>query len=250
MKEKYNFIFGIRASIEAIEAGKTIDKILVKKGLNNELFSELFTLIKQHNIPFQYVPIEKLNRVTRKNHQGIVSYISPVEFVDIQLLVPRIYELGKTPLILILDGITDTRNLGAIARSAECAGVDAIVIPTKGSALITADAVKTSAGALHYIPICRVENLKKTILFLMNSGIQIVAASEKSNQNFYEIDYSKPTAFVMGSEDKGISNDIIKVADEMVKIPMQGKISSLNVSVASSLFIFEAVRQREILNKN
>lgn len=248
MKDKLNYIFGIRAAIEAIDAGKTLDKILIKRGLKGELFNELFKLIRQHNISFQYVPVEKLNRVTRKNHQGIIGFISFIEFTELENLIPQIYEIGKNPLLLVLDGITDTRNFGAIARSAECAGVNGLIMPTKGSAQITADAVKTSAGALHTIPVCRVENLKKALTFLMNSGIQIVAATEKSNKLIYDVNYEKPTAFVMGSEDKGISDEILKFADELVKIPMKGKISSLNVSVAASVLIFEAVRQRELNN--
>jgi 23S rRNA (guanosine2251-2'-O)-methyltransferase len=249
VKDKLNYIFGIRAAIETIEAGKTIDKILIKRGLKGELYNELFKIVRQNDIPFQYVPIEKLNRITRKNHQGVIAFVSSIEYVQLDNLVPQIYEIGENPLLLILDGVTDTRNLGAIARSAECAGVNGIIIPTKGAAMVTADAIKTSAGALNIIPVCRVENLKNTMTFLMESGIQIVAATEKSTQTFYEIDYTKPTAFVMGSEDKGISNEIIKLADHLVKIPLKGKISSLNVSVAASVMVFEAVRQRENLDK-
>jgi len=249
VKETSNYIFGIRAAIEAIEAGKTIDKILVKKGLSSELYNELFKLVREKSIPFQYVPIEKLNRITRKNQQGIIAFVSSIDFTELENLIPHIYEKGETPLLLILDGITDTRNFGAIARSAECAGVNGIIIPAKGSAQITPDAIKTSAGALHIIPVCKVESLKKSLKYMMDSGIQIVAATEKSNKLMYDVNYIKPTAIVMGSEDTGISGEIIKFADELVKIPLKGKIASLNVSVAASVIIFEAVRQREFAEK-
>lgn len=241
---KEDFVFGTRAVIEAIKNGKTIDKILIKKGLSNELFSELHQLIKQYQITTQFVPVEKINRVTRKNHQGVLAFISPVDFHNIEDILPGIYEDGKTPLFLILDQITDVRNFGAIARSAECAGVHAIIIPDKGMAQIGADAVKTSAGAIHNIPICRVKNITDTISFLQASGIRVIAATEKGKKLYTQSDLTMPLGIVMGSEDTGVSNQILRIADEQLKIPIVGKIESLNVSVSAALMIYEAVRQR------
>ncbi len=242
--DKEDFLFGTRAVIEAIKKGKTIDKILIKKGLRNELISELQQLIKESEIGVQYVPIEKINRITRKNHQGVLAFISPIEFDNIETVIPGIYEEGKTPLLLVLDQITDVRNFGAIARSAECAGVQAIIIPEKGMARIGADAVKTSAGAIHNIPICKTNNLYHTVRFLKDSGIKIVAATEKGDKLYSNADMKSPLAIVMGSEDTGVSAQILKLADEQLKIPILGQIESLNVSVSAALMIYEAVRQR------
>ena len=244
MKESEKGIFGLRPVIEAIEAGKTVDKLFVQKGLQGEIFYELRKLITEYEIPTQYVPLEKLNRLTRKNHQGIFAFLSPIEFHDIESLLPQIYESGKNPFILILDRVSDVRNFGAIARTAECVGVDAIIVPHKGSASINADAVKTSTGALYNIPVCKEANLKKTIQFLKNSGIQVVGATEKAAEFMYEADYSVPTAILMGSEEDGISDDLLKVADRIVKLPMFGTTSSLNVSVACGVFMYEVIRQR------
>ena len=242
--DKEDFLFGTRAVIEAIKKGKTIDKILIKKGLRNELISELQQLIKESEIGIQYVPIEKINRITRKNHQGVLAFISPIEFDNIETVIPGIYEEGKTPLLLVLDQITDVRNFGAIARSAECAGVQAIIIPEKGMARIGADAVKTSAGAIHNIPICKTNNLYHTVRFLKDSGIKIVAATEKGDKLYSNADMKSPLAIVMGSEDTGVSAQILKLADEQLRIPILGQIESLNVSVSAALMIYEAVRQR------
>nr|WP_319997331.1 23S rRNA (guanosine(2251)-2'-O)-methyltransferase RlmB [uncultured Draconibacterium sp.] len=242
--DKEDFLFGTRAVIEAIKKGKTIDKILIKKGLRNELISELQQLIKESEIGVQYVPIEKINRITRKNHQGVLAFISPIEFDNIETVIPGIYEEGKTPLLLVLDQITDVRNFGAIARSAECAGVQAIIIPEKGMARIGADAVKTSAGAIHNIPICKTNNLYHTVRFLKDSGIKIVAATEKGDKLYSNADMKSPLAIVMGSEDTGVSAQILKLADEQLRIPILGQIESLNVSVSAALMIYEAVRQR------
>lgn len=239
-----DFIFGIRAVIEAIKSGKEIEKVLIKKGLRGELFGELFSLVKELRIPFQYVPIEKIDRVTRKNHQGIVAYTSPIEYKNIEEILPSLFEQGKTPLFLILDQVSDVRNFGAIARTAECAGVDAIIIPTKGSAQVNSDAIKTSAGALHKIPVCRTESLKDTIKFIKESGVQIIAATEKSDDLYYQADYTLPTAIIMGSEEKGVYIEFLKLADQNVKIPILGEIESLNVSVAAAIITYEAVRQR------
>ena len=244
MKENQNGIFGLRPVIEAIEAGKTIDKLFVQKGLQGEIFSELRKLISEYEIPTQYVPVEKLNRLTRKNHQGVFAFLSPIEFHSIENLLPQLYEQGKTPFLLILDRVSDVRNFGAIARTAECVGVDAIIIPQKGSASVNADAVKTSTGALYNIPVCKEPNLRKVFQYLKQSGIQIVSATEKASDFIYDADYTVPTAIVMGSEEDGISDDLIKISDHIVKLPMFGKTSSLNVSVACGVFLYEVVRQR------
>jgi 23S rRNA (guanosine2251-2'-O)-methyltransferase len=241
---KEDFIYGTRAVIEAINTGKTIEKVFIKTGLNNELYLQLLSLIKENDIPFQFVPVEKINRITRKNHQGVLAFISPIEYTNLELLLPVLFESGKDPLILILDQVTDVRNFGAIARSAECAGVDAIVIPDKGMARIGADAIKTSAGAIHHIPICKVNHLAATINFLKNSGIQIVASTEKADKIYTEGNFNVPVAIIMGSEENGISNPILDIADQKLKIPLFGNIESLNVSVSAALMIYEAVRQR------
>jgi len=242
--EKDDFIFGTRAVIEAINTGKNIEKVYIKTGLNNELYQQLLSLIKENEIAFQFVPLEKINRITRKNHQGVLAFISPVEFTDIEMLLPVIFESGKDPLLLVLDQITDVRNFGAIARSAECAGVDAIIIPEKGMARIGADAIKTSAGAIHHIPICKVNNLYRTVQYLQNSGVQIIAATEKADVIYTNGNFKTPLAIVMGSEESGISQSILNIVDQKLKIPLLGNIESLNVSVSAALMIYEAVRQR------
>lgn len=244
IQQEKDFIFGIRTVIEAIKSGKQIDKLMIRSGLKGELIYELMELLKSLQIPFQYVPNERINRVTMKNHQGVLAFISPIEFQNIDNILPALFEAGKTPFIVILDKVTDVRNFGAITRTAECAKVDVIIIPEKGSAQISADAVKTSAGALLKIPVCRVKNLSNTIKFLQQSGIQIVAASEKANDFYYQVDFKIPTAILMGAEDKGVDLEYLKVADKMVKIPILGEIESLNVSVAASILIYETVKQR------
>ena len=241
-----DFIFGIRSVIEAIDSGKEIDKILIKKGLSGDLFKELFEKIREYQVPFQYVPVEKINRLTRKNHQGVLAFISPVTFYDLENLLPSLFESGKTPLLLVLDQVTDVRNFGAIVRTAECAGVDAILVPEKGAARINADAVKTSAGALHLVPVCRSKDLKKSLVFLKESGLKIIAATEKATENYTETDLTGPAAIIMGSEEYGIDLQLLRIADQLVKIPILGKIESLNVSVAAGLLIYEAVRQRPV----
>lgn len=246
MKDNSGLIFGIRAIIEAIEAGKEVEKILIKRGLQNELYGELKQLIKLHKLPTQQVPIEKLNRVTRKNHQGCIAYISPIEFQNAEETIISLFEQGKTPLLLLLDRVTDVRNFGAICRTAECAGVDAIIIPSRGSAQINADTVKASAGAVMRLPICRCENLKDILEFIANSGIQIHGASEKASDTIYSADFTTPTAFIMGSEEDGISPEYLKRCTNTCKIPLMGEIASLNVGAATSVVLFEAVRQRTV----
>ena len=241
---KEEYIFGTRAVIEAIKNGRTIDRILIKKGLKNELYQELFNLIKQTDIPFQFVPVEKINRITRKNHQGILAFLSPVEFHRLENILPGIYETGQDPFLLILDQITDVRNFGAIIRSAECAGVHAVIVPEKGIARIGADAIKTSAGALHHLPVCREKSLTGVVQQLKDSGIKTIGANEKSDLPYTKTNMNLPIAIILGSEDKGISSDLLNMADIQVKIPILGKIGSLNVSVAAAIMLYEAVRQK------
>jgi 23S rRNA (guanosine2251-2'-O)-methyltransferase len=244
LNQNTDFIFGIRNIQEAIRSGKEIDKVLVRKGLAGDLFQELFEEIKTSNIPFQYVPIEKLNRITRKNHQGVVAFISPISYHNIETLIPGLFEQGINPFILILDSLTDVRNIGAIARSAECAGVDAIIVPEKGSAQINADALKTSAGALHHVPVCRTKNLVQTARFLKDSGLILFAATEKGADYYFKKSYTQPLAIIMGSEETGINSDLLRISDELIQIPTAGKIESLNVSAAASVLLFEVVKQR------
>jgi 23S rRNA (guanosine2251-2'-O)-methyltransferase len=242
--KKDQLVYGTRAIIEAIKSGKEIDKVLVKKGTRNPLYAELNQLLLERNVPIQSVPIEKLNRITSKNHQGTIAFISSVIYQNVEQIIPMLYEDGKIPLIIVLDSVTDVRNLGAISRTAECSGAHAIVIPAKGSAQINADAIKTSAGALNLIPVCRSNNLKDTLDFLKNSGLQIIAASEKASENYTTPDYKSPTAIIMGSEERGVSGEYLKRTDIEVQIPILGKIESLNVSVAAAVLLYEVVRQR------
>lgn len=237
-------IFGIRAVIEAVEAGKEIDKIMIKRELQGDLSKELFDLLKPLDIPVQRVPMERLNRYTRKNHQGVIAMLSAITYQKIEDIVPFLYENGKDPFILILDGITDVRNFGAIARTCEVAGVDAIVIPARGSVSVNADAVKTSAGALMTIPVCKEDNLVNVIKFLRNSGLKVVSATEKAKNFYTEVDYKGPVALIMGAEDVGVSDESLRLSDDLVKIPQVGTIDSLNVSVAAGVLIYEVVRQR------
>lgn len=245
MKEK-EMIFGIRAVIEAIEAGKEIDKVIIKRELQGDLSKELFAILKSHDIPVQRVPMERLDRFTRKNHQGVIAFLSAITYEHIEDIIPFLYENGKDPFILVLDGITDVRNFGAIARTCEVAGVNAIIIPAKGSVTVNADAVKTSAGALLKIPVCKELNLNNAIQFLKNSGVKVVAASERGADTYTDVDYSGPVAIVMGAEDVGVSNENLRIADNLVKIPQFGTIGSLNVSVAAGVLIYEVIRQKNL----
>ena len=239
-----NSVFGIRAIIEAIEAGKTIDKLFIQKGLHNDLFAELWKLVRLRRINYKHVPLEKINRLTRKNHQGVFAFISPIDFHNIEDVIPKLYEEGKNPLVLVLDRITDVRNFGAIARTAECAGVDTILIPEQNAAAINADAIKTSAGALHKVTVCRTWNLKLALQFMKESGVQLIGCTEKTQDNMYKADYTTPTAIIIGSEEDGVSAEFLKMCDSRAKIPMNGKIASLNVSVATGVILYEALRQR------
>ena len=241
-----DFIFGLRPVMEAIEAGKTIDKIFVQGGLQGEIYSELKKLLKKHNIRPNTVPVEKLNRFTRKNHQGVVAFISEIPFYKIEDLLPQIFEEGKVPFLLILDRLTDVRNFGAIARTAECVGIDAIVIPDRGAAPINSDAIKTSAGALYNVKICKENNLAHVVDFLQQSGVTVFAATEKAEKMIYDAHFSEPCAIVMGNEETGISKEVMHHADEKIKLPITGKTQSLNVSVACGAILYEAVRQKMV----
>lgn len=248
--ERNEYIFGIRAVMEAIEAGKDIDKILIKKDLQGELVGELFDLIREYHIVSQRVPIERINKITRKNHQGVIAILSAVTYHSLENLVPQVYEEGMLPFVVVLDGITDVRNFGAISRTCECVGANAIVIPERGSVTVNADAVKTSAGALHYLPVCREKNVVSAIRFLKDNGYQIVAASEKAQITYTQADYTGPVAIVMGAEDTGISPEVLRLCDTIVSIPQFGNIGSLNVSVAAGVMMYEVVRQRLVADMN
>lgn len=242
--EKSDYIFGIRAVIEAIESGKSIDKVLIRKDLGGDLARELFAKIKEYGVLTQRVPAERLNRITMKNHQGVVAIVSPVTYHRLENLLPSLYEEGANPFMIVLDGLTDTRNFGAIGRTADCSGVDGIVIPERNSVSVTSDAVKTSAGALFYVPVCRERDLVSAVRMLRDSGVKVVGATEKGAQDYSEIDYTVPVAIVMGSEDTGISDEVLRLCDELAAIPMLGNIGSLNVSVAAGVMMYEALRQR------
>ncbi|MCC8197852.1 MAG: 23S rRNA (guanosine(2251)-2'-O)-methyltransferase RlmB [Tannerellaceae bacterium] len=243
MKEN-EMIFGIRAVIEAIQAGKEIDKILVKKDLQGELVQELFEVMKGRDLSVQRVPMERLHRITRKNHQGVIAFISSITYQRLEDIIPFLYEQGKNPFIVLLDGITDVRNFGAIARTCECAGVDAIVIPSKGSVTVNADAMKTSAGALHIIPVCKEKSINQAIRYLKECGVKVFAASEKAAENYTNVSYEGPVALLMGAEDTGVSTENLRICDQMIKIPIWGTIQSLNVSVATSILVYEVIRQQ------
>ena len=242
--QKPNQIYGIRAVIEAIDSQQPINKIFLQRGLSGELFKELEALIRKNSISASYVPVEKLNRLTRNNHQGAIANISPVKFHNFESLVEQVLEKNKSPLFLMLDQISDVRNFGAIIRTAECTGVDGIIIPKSGAAPITDDTVKTSAGAAFKIPITKVDHLKDAIFYLQSSGIHVIAATEKSDNTVYATDFKQPCAILMGSEGKGISTSVLNLADSKAKLPLLGEIDSLNVSVACGVFLYEVVRQR------
>ncbi len=243
--EKEHQIFGIRAVIEAITAGAEVDKVFIQKEISSELMKDLMKVMKRAGINFSYVPVEKLDRLTPGNHQGVVASISPVAFHDMESLINKVTASGVVPLFLILDQISDARNFGAIIRTAECAGINGIIVQKAGSAAVNGDTVKTSAGAVFNVPICKVEHIKDAIFYLQGSGIKTVAATEKTDLNIYDIALNEPVAIIMGSEDRGINPSVLKIVDEKAKLPMFGTIGSLNVSVACGAFLYEAVRQRQ-----
>jgi 23S rRNA (guanosine2251-2'-O)-methyltransferase len=242
--EKTTQIYGIRAIIEAVNSNEEIDKVFIQKGLKGDLIKDLERLLRQNDITAAYVPVEKLNRLTKNNHQGAVANISPISFISLENLVETTANKGKPALFLLLDQLSDVRNFGAIIRTAECTGVDGIIIQKKGAAPVTADTIKTSAGAAFKVPIAKVDHLKDAVFYLQASGIKVVSATEKTNQSVYDVSFIEPIAIVMGSEDRGITPSIIKASDFTAKIPLQGEIASLNVSVACAVFLYEAVRQR------
>lgn len=242
--EKENLIFGIRAIIEAVQAGKSVDRVFLQADAQGELMKDLLKVLKRGDVNFTYVPVEKLNRLTHNNHQGAVATISPIGFLTIEELVTATLASQVKPLFLILDQISDARNFGAIIRTAECTGVHGIIIQKSGAAPVNGDTVKTSAGAVFNIPICKVEHIKDALFYLQGSGIKTVAATEKTEQSLYELDLNEPLAIIMGSEERGINPSVLKLVDEKAKLPMYGSIGSLNVSVACGAFLYEVVRQR------
>jgi 23S rRNA (guanosine2251-2'-O)-methyltransferase len=238
------FVYGLHPVMEAINTGREFDKILLQKGANSHLFKELYRIIRDKDIHHQFVPEQKLNSLTSKNHQGVIAFTSLVSYVSLEEVIARTYEEGKTPLVLVLDKVTDVRNLGAIARSAECAGVDALVFPQQNSAQLNADAIKSSAGALLKLALVRSTNLKFSLQTLKDSGLLLMAATEKADKAYYETDFKVPMALIMGSEEQGISPEFLKMCDQRLKIPMAGSIDSLNVSAATAVLLFDILRQR------
>ena len=243
---KNNMIFGIHPLLEALEASREIDKVMMRRGLRTEESARILALSRERSVPVQFVPEERLGRLTQRQHQGVIAFISEIEYTPLEELVARVYEEGRAPFIVLLDGLTDVRNFGAIARTAECAGVDALVIPERGSVSVTADAVKTSAGALHRIPVCRVSSIAAAVGLLQSSGVRVVAASEKAEERYTETVLQLPLGLVMGAEDHGVSTDVLRMADSITRIPQVGAIGSLNVSVAAGILIYEAVRQEQL----
>lgn len=244
LKNKEFTAYGIHPVSEALQSGRPIEKVLIQKGLRGEALLNLSKDLRRADVPVQYVPKVKLDRITTKNHQGIIAQISPVEFHNIEWLLPSIYEKGETPLILYLDEVTDVRNFGAICRTAECAGVHAVVIPQKGSAQIGPDAIKTSAGSLLRIPICRTNTPTQTLEFLKNSGLALIACHENGDTNYHSSNLTRPEVLIMGSEEKGISAKIKATSTDHIRIPLRGETASLNVSTATGIILFEALRQR------
>lgn len=243
-KPENEYVFGTRTVIEAIQSDREIERVFIQKGIQNELQNELIGQLSQLHIPYTRVPLEKLNRITKKNHQGVIAFLSSLSYTSLDHVLESCYSQGKDPLFVILDRITDVRNMGAIARTLEAAGASAMVIESKGNAMLSADAMKTSAGALNYLPVCRVQKLTNTISYLKDHGIQIVAATEKADKSIYTSDFSGPIAVIVGSEENGISEEIVAMANVRASIPMKGKIGSLNVSVSTGILLYEILRQR------
>lgn len=244
-----DMLFGLRPILEALHGGRTLEKIFLLRGTKNSITQEINDLARERGTPVSMVPVEKLDGITRKNHQGAVAFVSPIDYMPLDSILAGLYEEGKVPFLLILDRVTDVRNFGAIARNAECMGVHAIVVPARGAAQINGDAVKTSAGALNLIPVCREANLRDSLNFLRQSGVQIVACTEKSDASLESaaVDLTGPVAVLMGSEEDGISPEYLQLADHRLRIPMTGQIGSLNVSVASGIMLFEVLRQRLLI---
>lgn len=245
MNKKSDIIYGIRTVIEAVKSGQHLERVFVQKSLKGDLYKELMLELHQTSTPISKVPSERINKFTKKNHQGVVALISPIQYHTLDHLIPRLYEEGKNPLLLILDEITDVRNFGAIARTAECLGVHSLVIPSRGGAQVNEDAVKTSAGAFNYLPVCREQNLLDAVRYLRDSGMNIIACSEKTTKTLDQMDFTSPTAIIMGSEERGISSELMELSSEIAKIPMSGSIESLNVGVAAGMALYEVQRQRK-----
>lgn len=245
MENTTHYIYGMRAVTEAVRSGRKFEKVLFKQGMEGAQYRELLDALMQNDIPFQFVPFQKLNSLVKGAHQGVVAYISQIDYVPYEEMIELAMSRKEAPLFLLLDGVSDVRNFGAIARTAECAGVDGIILPAKGGAAINADAVKTSAGALLRVPTAKVTNLKLPLYYLLESGFQVVAATEKAETSLYDVKFRKPTAIVMGSEQKGISSAVLDLCTAEARIPMMGEIGSLNVSVAAAIVLYEAVRQRQ-----
>lgn len=242
---KQQIVYGLRPVIEAIASGQQVERVLLQNGLNSSLLNELRIQMREHDVPFQYVPVERLNKLTTGNHQGVVATIAAVKyrpFVD--LMEELAADDNRVPLVVLLDHITDVRNMGAIARTAECAGVDAIVVPDHGSAAMNEDAVKTSSGALLRLPVCREQNLKTVVNLAKQYGLQIVASTEKGALHYREVDFRRPTLLIMGNEETGISPELLKMSDVRAKLPIVGEVQSLNVSVAAGVMVYEALEQR------
>ena len=248
MKEEENetdlIIYGTRAVLEAVRSGQEFERLFIQQGLANPLLRELKIALQDAGILYQYVPQAKLHRLTTKNHQGVIGFLASVNYHNTVDILEQVFNEGKIPLFLILDRITDTRNLGAIARTAEGAGVNAIVIPSRGSAMINGDAIKTSAGALNFIPVCREDNLKATIEYLKAAGLNIIACTEKAGKFLHEVNFREPCAIIMGSEENGVSGEYLKRSSDLAKIPMHGRVASYNVSVAAGMILYEVLRQR------
>lgn len=245
VEDKMQFLYGIHPVMEAVKAGRRFDKVLLKQGLEGQQFRELYGLLGEKNIPYQFVPIDRLNRAVRGAHQGVVAYISQIDYVELEDMVNNALAKTASPILVILDGVSDVRNLGAIARTLECVGGNGIIVPTKGGAAINAEAIKASAGALMRMDTCRVPNLRYAAYFLKQSGFRLVAATEKVDNYIYNVDLTGPIAVIMGSEGKGISSAMLELADVKAAIPMAGEIGSLNVSIAAAVMLYEAVRQRQ-----
>jgi 23S rRNA (guanosine2251-2'-O)-methyltransferase len=246
MEKSDNFIFGIHPVLEALESKRKIEKVLFRQGIEGGQFRALLEKLRAHDIQVQFAPVEKLNSLTRSNHQGVIAFLANVDYISMEEMTIIAEKKKRTPLILILDGVSDVRNFGAIARAAECAGADGIIVPAKGSAAVNADSVKTSAGALMRIPVSKVSNIREAIFFLKESGYKIIASTEKGSKTIYEEHYNCPVAIIMGSEEKGVSQSALTISDSLVKIPMAGTIGSLNVSAAASVILFEILRQRSV----
>ncbi|MEM7103497.1 MAG: 23S rRNA (guanosine(2251)-2'-O)-methyltransferase RlmB [Bacteroidota bacterium] len=243
-KKPSNLVYGRHPVNDAVQAGKSVDKIIIQQGIRGEFEKEIRHLAKSYQIPLQYAPKERMNKIAGGNHQGVMAFLSPIPFQRLEHVLPLIYEKGETPLIILLDGVSDVRNFGAIARSAECSGAHAVVIPQKGAAQINAEAMKTSAGALNFIPVCRESSLAKAIELLKNSGVQVLASNLGASSALKDLDLSIPTALIVGSEGEGVSSSILRMADQQFIIPQKGQTDSFNVSVAAGIMLYEVLRQR------